>query len=52
MGEFIRLHSQRLSARLGKRMPRVVRGLDRTEVAAWFHVATVLLNLDEVITKG
>ncbi len=26
--------------------------LDRVELAAWFHVATVLLNRDEVITKG
>ena len=25
---------------------------DSVELAAWFHVATVLLNLDEVITKG
>jgi dienelactone hydrolase len=24
----------------------------RIEVAAWFHVATILLNLDETITKG
>ena len=23
-----------------------------TELAAWFHVATVLLNLDETITRG
>ncbi len=27
-------------------------GLDPTEWAAWFHVATILLNLDETITKG
>lgn len=26
--------------------------LDRIELAAWFHVATILLNLDETITKG
>ncbi len=26
--------------------------LDRTELAAWFYVASILLNLDETITKG
>ncbi len=26
--------------------------LDRTELAAWFHTATMLLNLDEAVTKG
>ncbi len=30
----------------------VAADVDRVELAAWFHVATVLLNLDEVITKG
>jgi hypothetical protein len=27
-------------------------GADARQLAAWFHVATVLLNLDETITKG
>ena len=26
--------------------------LDKTELAAWFYVASILLNLDETITKG
>jgi hypothetical protein len=26
--------------------------LDRADVAAWFHVATILLNLDEAVSKG
>ncbi|MDA0374566.1 MAG: DUF1553 domain-containing protein, partial [Planctomycetota bacterium] len=27
-------------------------GLDRARVAAWFQVATILLNLDEAVSKG
>jgi hypothetical protein len=27
-------------------------GADKANLAAWFEVATVLLNLDETITKG
>ena len=27
-------------------------GLEPAELATWFHVATILLNLDETITKG
>ena len=33
----------------GREIPRAVA---KAEMAAWFYVATVLLNLDETITKG
>ena len=38
----------------GDRLPGVDMGDDRAvaELAAWFHVANVLLNLDETITRG
>lgn len=31
---------------------RIDSDLDRVEIAAWFCVATILLNLDETISKG
>lgn len=31
---------------------KVPAGVDRAEFAAWVHVANILFNLDEVITKG
>jgi Protein of unknown function (DUF1553)/Protein of unknown function (DUF1549) len=32
--------------------PSLLGELDANRLAAWFHVAAVLLNLDEIITKG
>ena len=29
-----------------------VKDIDATQLATWFHIAQVLLNLDETITKG
>ena len=28
------------------------KGMDQAQLAAWFYVANILLNLDETITKG
>ena len=36
----------------GVRGVRIEPGIDQAELAAWFYAATILLNLDETITKG
>ncbi len=41
---------KRVRATLGDR--RAPEGVTREELVAWIHIATVLLNLDETITRG
>ena len=31
---------------------KVPKGMDQAQLAAWFYVTNILLNLDETITKG
>jgi mono/diheme cytochrome c family protein len=48
-----RAHPEKARALLdGVRGVRTPTGSDAVHLAAWFHVANVLLNLDEAITKG
>lgn len=50
--ELAHYRSDRAAARklLGQR--ELPPGINAAELAAWFHVANILLNLDETITKG
>jgi hypothetical protein len=50
--ELAHYRADRAAARklLGQRKPPA--GVSAAELAAWFHVANILLNLDETITKG
>lgn len=50
--ELARFQADPTTARTFLQGQKVPPGMDATQLAAWYHVAAVLLNLDEMITKG